>query len=307
MNKKRTQSIEEILQDLSDLRARGVSNKYALEENICFFEAAKNLGSYFKWLITRAPKIDVDRVLELTDFDLPRWEKELHLNLIEMSKRSFPGLVKPIRNYIIKFIAENNPLFILDVGSGSMEIERQIIELLLKNGSANRPVFIGLDSSNVACEIAKENLSGFDDPVEVYELQNLDDIWNFRSENKPGAPFKIILLNKTSSLLFQRANKQFDLIFYSKFRHHLPVRSREEFDVSVKKAAKTFIEYDDYKSFIHLIPQSFGAWKFPVLMNGAIFSRLRCPTKLELRTGLSDGQKIKFSSFLGSYLKVSGH
>ena len=47
---------------------------YAIAENIKFVEAMKSLPRYLWWLLTRAPKIDGARLLELTDFPVEEWD-----------------------------------------------------------------------------------------------------------------------------------------------------------------------------------------------------------------------------------------
>ena len=302
-NSDRIVVIDQILSDLEKLKISGFDNEYALNENIVFFHAAKNFFYYFMWLVTHVPKIDADRLLELTDLDFPKWKEELHLSLIEMSRRKFPGLIKPLCDYLVSYVLKKHPLFILDIGSGSMEIERQVISRLINHGIKNKPIFIGLDNSPTACRIAKKNLSQLGEIIEIHELINWDDVFAL-GINDTNQKFKTVLINNDLSFLSKCGDKQLDLIFYSKFKHHLPADIKKELEDITGKKAKIVAEYDDYKSFHFLVPQSMGAWRYPVLMNGAIFSRLRCPSKGELATNVKEEEYLKFFYKIKSYLKI---
>ena len=99
--------IDHVLTDLASLGNQyGHSNyfKYALDENITFFKSCRSLFQYLKWLFLRAPVIDREKILELTDFPLPRWDQRMHLRLIELQARKFPGLIKPLVDKISHFI-----------------------------------------------------------------------------------------------------------------------------------------------------------------------------------------------------------
>jgi len=57
--RERRSLLDEIINDLEDLKSRGTfENVYAINENIKFFEALKSLLKYIKWLIKEMPKID---------------------------------------------------------------------------------------------------------------------------------------------------------------------------------------------------------------------------------------------------------
>ena len=84
----RKEIIIHILKDLEDLRSSSsFHNTYALEENIAFFEAIRSIRTYIVWLIKRAPKLEREKLLELTDFPFPRWDREMHRKLVEMEKK----------------------------------------------------------------------------------------------------------------------------------------------------------------------------------------------------------------------------
>ena len=79
---------------------------------------------------------------------------------------------------------------------------------------------------------------------------------------------------------------------------------KSSFEKIIVDIAPTIVEFDDYRGQPHFISQSMGTWSFPVLMNGAIFSRFRDKTKRQL---LNEKPKNADLTFFGggSYLLVS--
>ena len=77
--------------------------------------------------------MDKTKLLELTDFPFSHWDKEMHRKLIEMEKKDFPGLVKPLVDGVVNLIlGKNRSRFIgVSLGCGGMEVERQIIKKLI--------------------------------------------------------------------------------------------------------------------------------------------------------------------------------
>lgn len=82
----RKKIIEEVLNDLESLKNDPSLNQYAIDENIAFFDATKSIFRYIWWLITRAPKIDGEKLLEINDL-LPKWDLAMHRKLIEVEKK----------------------------------------------------------------------------------------------------------------------------------------------------------------------------------------------------------------------------
>ena len=60
------------------------------------------------------------------------------------------------------------------------------------------------------------------------------------------------------------------------------------------------VEFDGYKSVPMMIPQTIEDWHNPVLVNGAIFSNFRYPTKEEVRA--RGNNKYLVFSKIGTYL-----
>src|SRR3989338_7562039 len=105
--KKRRIDIEGILQKLREFKndLRYSDRLYAIDENIRFAEAMVSLPRYVWWLLTRAPKIDGARLLELTDFPVEEWDVKMHGRLMEVERDKKIKLIKPLVDKISKFIS----------------------------------------------------------------------------------------------------------------------------------------------------------------------------------------------------------
>ena len=153
MSRARTQQIDKIIRNLGDLKKQGFENMYALDENIKFFEAMRSPIKYVKWFINERPKINGSQLLELSDFPLGhgRWEAILQTELLEIEQWKFPDNLVRFRKILLNQIdniatlSNQRPLLLMSLGSGSMEIERQIIFALKKINFKNKITFIGVD------------------------------------------------------------------------------------------------------------------------------------------------------------------
>ena len=298
---KRKRMIREIIEDLGSLKW---GDDYAVQENLVFFQATRSVFTYFYWLITRAPKIDSRRLKELSDYPFPKWDRELHIRLVQMEKKKFPGMITPLRNAVVDFVLKNDPKVIVDLGSGGMEIERQLIHELTHKRYQKPAIFVGIDRSSVAKEVAKNNLRDIAEFAEIHEIEYLDRriLAEMQSWNKN--KHTIVMCKNDIFQLDRIFNpKSIDLLFYSKFKHHLAQDQKLHLDELTTKLAKVVMEYDDYRSWPLLIPQSIATWPYPLLMNGAVFSRLRDPTKRELLASNNGGWNNKFFG-IGSYLRL---
>ena len=295
--------IRDIILDLQELEKQGFSNSYAVKENIKFFESAKNIFSYAAWLFLCAPFIERERLLELSDFPFSRWDEDLHAKLNRIERRAFPDLLRPLRRALVHHISHRKISIVMDLGSGAMEIERHVILELLKKKYHHKFVIIGLDRSVAAHRRARRNLKSLEGYIDIVEVENLDyqRLQSF-IENIGNKHLIILCKNDIFKLENFFPRQSIDLIYYSKFRHHLTEDQKLSLDSITIKLAASVMEYDDYKSWPLLIPQSITAWKYPVLLNGAIFSRLRDPSKKELKK-ISREWRVQFYG-IGSYLKT---
>lgn len=298
----RKEIIRAVIEDLKRLRdsSKFSEHSYAIEENLRFFNAIASPLSYIWWLLWHAPKLRKDELLELSDFSFASWERDLHLNLMAMERRKFPGLITPLKNEIVKFILEKKPEVIMDLGAGGMEIERQVIEELALRAYPNNLIFIGIDHSAVAEELARKNISARASHAKIYEIIKLDaKALNEIRHEKREKHIVIFCQNDIFNLDKEFPENSADIIFYSKFRHHLNESQKTLLEKITHKISRVVMEYDDYRSLFFFIPQSLSAWFSPVLLNGAIFSRLRDPTRQELKK--RDASRLQFFP-IGSYL-----
>lgn len=300
----RGEIIDEIIKDLEERRTLCKNDLLlAIDENLEFFKSAKSFIKFFGWLVVRASKISRDKLLELSDFGIEKWEKILLNSLINLEKKKFPGVVAPLRDALVGFIIENEPKMILEIGCGGMEVVRQVLSKLKDAGYSKRIIFIGVDLSSCFYEVVDNNLQDLKEFVEVRKVDFNKKDWQ---KNATEGDKNLVLLFKGDALKMNKffGDKSIDLVFYSKFAHHLTAKQRLELHFLTEKISKFVIEYDDYRSWPLLLPQVIFAWNNPVLMNGAVISRLRDYSKKELVGSLKLNWKIKFFS-VGSYIKTN--
>ncbi len=306
----RNSVIEKIIGDLNSMLSdKPVSDEYAIRENLAFFEAMKSVPAYACWLLFRAPEIDPAKLLELTDFPLPKWVREMHLQLIEIERREFPGLIKPLVDNLIQFITQENPRTLVNFGCGGMEAERQVIERLRKTGYPNRVIFIGVDKSPVVKDIVRANMKGLEDAIDIYEVEELSREFLTGLLTVNLSRHAVVMCKNDIFGMDDSFNEGgFDLIFNSMFRHHLSESQKDSLDRISSRLAKAVMEYDNYRGWLHLIPPSIGIWNKPPLLNGAIFSRLKAPVRKELEASkqaskqASASPSMRFFKMIGTYL-----
>ncbi|MEK9182127.1 MAG: hypothetical protein AAB781_00890 [Patescibacteria group bacterium] len=300
--KKRIVEINGILEKLLEFKndPRYGDRLYAIEENIRFAEAIKSLPSYVWWLLTKAPKIDGSRLLELTDFPVEEWDVRMHGRLMEVERDKKIKLIKPLVDKITEFIIqENRPLVLANLGAGGMEVDRQVISNLLDKKYSQPIIFIGVDKSPITNKIAKENLNSLREGIEIFDIEILTKN-RFDEIAKANKGIAVILCkNDIFKLNAEFPPKYFDLVYNSLFKHHLVEESdKKKLDKIVNEISKKSLEYDGYRSWPHSIPQSIVAWNNPVFLNGTIFSMLRYSNKKSLNF-----PKISFFKNTAHYLR----
>lgn len=301
----RKNQIDQIITDLKIAKTETSDRDrlYAIDQNIAFFEAAKSLPRFVVWIFTKMFKVDKRRLLEINDI-LPKWDKEMHIKLMEIEQRKFPGLIKPLVDRIVEFIKkENCPLVLADIGSGGMEAERQVIERLIKDDYKQPIVFIGVDQSPSAHEIAKENLSIFKDKIQYRNIDQLSDpILEDIKKFNVGITV-IACRNDIFNLDKIFGQNIFDLSYHSLFKHHLNEQQQKELDRILKFTSKKVLEYDGFRSNIFLFLQIKSGWNHPAFLNAAVFSNLRFNKQRNLISqSRQKNKKISFFKHLGNYL-----
>lgn len=304
---KRYLQICEVIDDLNQLKKNTSGEyKYAIDENILFFQASKSIFSYYKWLIMHAKKIIRGRLFEINDL-LPKWDKEMHKELVSLEKKKFPGLIAPLVSKIYKTLSSTKERqVVVNLGHGGMETERQIINKLINMGNSIPVIFIGFDQSETSRFTAKENLKELNGVIELIEVsdfngEKLEEI--IKNTNKL---YTIILSNNDIFDLEKKfQGRQLNIIFHSLFKHHIVTTAeKDKLDLICTNLAEIVFEYDGYKNwFFMLFPHTFTGWRSPVFLNATIFSDLRYYNKSELKT-MARQQNIKIFP-VGTYLKVT--
>lgn len=285
MGSDRKKIIDEILVDLGGYIDRcPESERYAVNQNIVFFEAIKSVPSYITWCFQHAKSIDAHRLLELMDLPFQKWETMLHDDLVALDARSFPGLLNPIKSELFDFIQARNRPFLVDFGCGAMEVERQLLAKLRRHGNVAPVTFVGVDQSKVFKKSIEERFSEFRDIADIHFVDTLTygKLESFR-HNKTNKHQVILAHNDIFALPKMWKPGQVDLFFYIRFRHHLNEDQKRLLDGVFQSLRPTSVyEYDDVNSFHFLFVPLLTSWHNPVLFNAAIFSRLRDPSRLEL-------------------------
>ncbi len=301
--------INHILADLKILENNpSFHNKYAIRENIAFFEAIKSVPNYIKWLVQKAGKLDRTKLLELTDFPFPKWDREMHRKLIEMEKKDFPGLVAPLVNRVTELILAKKDRFIgVGLGCGGMEVERQVIKKLLEKNHPHQVVLIGVDKSPVTHEVARENLREVEPHIDIHEIENLNSssLENLLKGDKH-RHIVILCKNDIFKLPEHFPPQFFDVIYHSLFKHHLMGNHKAEMDSVVTSLRKCGLEYDGFKNWPIIIPQTLTGWSHPAFFNAEIFSNFRFLEKHELMK-IYSGLKLSFFKRTGTYLLEHRH
>jgi len=308
--------LDEIIRDLEGLKKTGFENQYAIDENIKFFKAMYSLPRYFRWLVKEMPKIDGSRLLELSDFPLGhgRWESILQAELLEIEKWKFPDNLMQFRKELLKQINDlsqssgSQGLLLMSLGSGPMEIERQIILALKKENVIQKIVFVGVDSSQASLDAAKNNLAELNIPIVQTDSLQADELETIKKKYSKHQ-FIIILLKRDVFALnsfFQDGSV--DLIYHGQFKHHLDLPRKQALDSLVARLSNRVVEDDLLNNlFMFILPILIRTrWFHPILLNGAQFSSLRCPTKNDLKTDSAiDWQtKIFPDGYISTYKKV---
>jgi hypothetical protein len=302
---KRNQEIKEAIAKLESFKNDPAYAKdlYAIDENIVFLKSIKHLASYFGWLVSRSKKIAPARLLELTDFPVEEWDVKMHRRLMEIERNKFIGVGKPLVDKIVASVAgEKRAQVLVNLGAGGMEVDRQAIAALLEKKYAHPLIVIGVDKSPVSRALAKENMSSLGSAVKVIECgelthQRLNEI---EAANKGIA----VILCKNDIFTLDRdfPPAAFDLMYHSLFKHHLAPELRPRLDALMKKLAHHVYEYDGYRTWGVIVPQTVVAWNYPFFLSGTVLSNIRFDKEAAVRERAAAAKSLAFYPGTGHYL-----
>lgn len=277
---RRRDELELILAQLQQHSAQAISagHGYALDETVRLIESLSSVSRYLDWFAHRLPQLLPDRLLELNEL-LPEWDEPIHRQLLHIERNRWPGFIRPIVNRLaLEIAAAGRPITIVDLGAGSMEIERQVISRLRTQRLA--VTFIGIDESASAHQHARDNLANSDTAIEIIQAP-LDQALDLA--RRPADDFRVILCQASASAIAQLPHQSIDLLFHSFMRHHLTTTEQLALDASAAQVARRCLEYDGYHCRAHLIPLSILTWHHPGFLAASLFSHARFPTRPQLR------------------------
>lgn len=304
MSRQRRQKIDEILNYLEKQELQNNALRGAITENISFFRNSYSLLPFYKWLYTKAPGIKQEHLLELMDIDpASPYDTELISSLAATERKLFPGLINPLVKKILRLITSENTCLIVSVGSGAMEVERQVISKLIRSGNDKPIVFIGVDIAASSHNFAKQNLAAIKSELNIIEKKELDDASLQRIINEKQSLYTVVLCNNdVFSLDRYFSESRFDLAYHCFFKHHVTAGASKEIDSILKKLSKRVIEYDGVRNNFNSFVQSLFVWGKPVLLSGTVFSNLRYRKKNDLKSN-NTGFNVKTYWMKGTYMK----
>jgi hypothetical protein len=300
----RKQEINDAIVKLKSFKTdpRFVNDAYAIEQNIKFLNSIKTIFGYIYWLVNDTKKISSERLMELTDFPVKEWDIKMHKRLIEIERNKHIGLGKPLVDSIEKFILQQNkPTTLVNLGAGGMEVDRQVIERLLQKKHRLPAVFIGVDKSEVTHQIAKENFQSLAKDIKIIEVEQLDMRTLLRLQETNKGIVVILCKNDIFELNQKFSPKTFDLMYHSLFKHHISDELQVLLDSIIGSISKNWIEYDGYRTWRVIVPQTVVAWNHPFFLSATVLSNLRFKTREEVVL-LQKQDRLSFFKSTGHYL-----
>jgi len=294
MATKRAREIQEIISDLELLK---LDSKYreAAEINIGFFKAARSIFCFIHWLVSVAPKLRRrrERLLELADLPLKKWQRKTHQGLIKYQSGKFTGRM------VTAFIAElcrivltiketksSQPIVIFDLGFGGGELGRQVFKRLPDVSL----IYVGIDISPAVMETAKQAFQPLHEKGEIIfkELPILnDEVVNALGREASATHKKVVAVWCGDILTLDKhlSPSKIDIIWHARVLHHLSLADKDRLVDICRRLSPITVEMDDRNCFWFKFWAIVTTWLIHpnvALMNGAILSCLRDPAKEEL-------------------------
>lgn len=292
---KRAREIQEIISDLESLK---LDSKYreAAEINIRFFKAARSVFSFIHWLIHVAPKLrrKRERLLELADLPLKKWQRKTHEALIKyqssrFSRRMVTAFITELCEIILKIREMKNndePTVVFDLGFGGGELGRQVFKRL----PDALLVYVGIDISPAIMEAAKQAFQPLHEKGEIIfkELPILnDEIVDALRREASGTSKKVVAVWCGDILTLDKhlSPGKMDIAWHARVFHHLSSAGKAHLVDICRRLFPITVEMDDRNCFWLKFWTTLTTWLiYPdvFLMNGGILSCLRALTKEEL-------------------------
>jgi hypothetical protein len=311
---KRKREIQEILADLRTLKS-DPDYREAAALNIEFFRAALCPISYFFWSIFRASRLRKNRmrIVELGDLPFSRWQKEI-LEKLSWFEAGLPMMLQPIKQGIVRELESlrqhnKEPVVVLSLGCGGMELERQVIYQLMRTRFNFPVVFIGVDYSPAIQDLITLRFGSLVSKglLQVRTISRLGtDVLSELKTQAASQGFLVVWLSGNAFDLKDLPENSFNLVYHTRFKHHLTPVESEKLDKLAIHLAPKVIEFDDLFSIQWFVYVSIYAWRFPAVLNGAIMSTLRYLSKRELLSQKTDGWKVDvfYSKPIWCHLRV---
>ena len=90
-------------------------------------------------------------------------------------------------------------------------------------------------------------------------------------------------------------------VYHTLFKHHLNDAQKERLDNDVVPLGRKLLEYDGYRTWGPVIPQTLVGWQHPVFLCAELFSNFRYMEKKQLLKSFQ-GKKYSFHTRVGTYL-----
>ncbi len=308
----RKERIREILADLEGLESnREYRERAAL--NAEFFRAARSRAGYLWWLVSRTPWLRRHRadIVELADLPFPRWQSVL-LSELSWFEARVPQMLRPIKQLIVREVTQlagsrEKPILLLSIGCGGMELERQVIFQLLRRRFKAPVVFVGVDYSTAVAEVIASRFR----PLSAKGLVELKCISRLEADGvrdlrtRPAAQrLSLVFLNAMASELEGLPEDSFDLVYYTRLRHHLSSAEAANLERMASRLATEVIEFDDLYSPAQVLLSSVIAWRLPTVLNGSVLSYFRDFSQREVASERAQGSEVRFFGLpIRSYIR----
>ena len=287
--------IEFVLSGLSQLRPSSGAEKYAVEQNILFFESLRSVPSYVRWLYGARRNIRREDLLEINEL-LPDLDEIFHAKMAEIERRPRPGIIRPVVEHMTKSVVngpQDKRFRMATLGSGSMEADRQVIEQFQGTENKKPLTIVGFDISQNTRAFAKKNLSALGNVRIVQESELTGERLAVLERETQEQVLVVIADNDIFTLLSDFQPHSFNLVMTALFLHHLREADTMKLVEDMRVLAPQTLNYDGYQSEVVIPVLSLTGWHSPVFLNAAIFSTIRFPSRTETLR-LHPGAQIDF-------------